>query len=38
MYFEVLKRFDHGKTLPLLHPIDDMEINDKKLEELLNAK
>jgi hypothetical protein len=29
MHAEILKRFKMGDTLPLLHPIDDMEIEDK---------
>jgi len=34
MYFELLKRFDNGKTLPLLDPITDMEIESKSLVKL----
>ena len=36
MYFELLKRFPNG--LPLLHPIDDMEIKSKALKKLLQAQ
>ena len=32
MYFELLRRFEQeGKGLPLLHPIDDMEIENERL-------
>jgi hypothetical protein len=31
MYFELLKRFEGGKTIPLLDPINDMEIESKAL-------
>ena len=33
MYFELFKRFDNN--IPLLHPVDDMEIEDKRLKKLL---
>ena len=36
MYFELLKRFPNG--LPLLHPVDDMEIKSKTLRKLLSAQ
>jgi len=36
MYFELLKRFKG--TLPLLHPISDMEIESKTLKKLLDAQ
>ena len=36
MYFELLKRFQGA--LPLLHPVDDMEIESKKLKKLLNEQ
>lgn len=36
MYFELLKRFK--SNLPLLHPIDDMEIGSKTLKKLLDAQ
>ena len=36
MYFELIKRFKGG-MLPLLHPVDDMEIKSKKLKKLLDA-
>ena len=38
MYFELLKRFSMGETLPLLHPIEDMEIEDRDLEKLIKAR
>ena len=36
MYFELLRRFQGG--LPLLHPVDDMEIKSKTLKKLLAAQ
>jgi hypothetical protein len=33
MYFELLKRFKGD--VPLLHPVKDMEIEDKTLDKLL---
>lgn len=44
MYFELLKRFDGGKALKELDPIEDMEIefddeqDDLDIKELVNAK
>jgi len=38
MYFELLRRFDGGKNLPLLDPIDDMEIESERLTKLVDAK
>jgi ATP-dependent RNA helicase DOB1 len=38
MYFELLKRFDGGKTIPLLDPIADMEIESKGLTKLMGAR
>jgi hypothetical protein len=38
MYFEVLKRFDQGKSVPLLDPIKDMEIDSKTLAKLIDSK
>lgn len=38
MFFELMKRFNYGESLPLLHPIEDMEIEDKSLSELMKAK
>jgi hypothetical protein len=38
MYFEVLKRFEQGNTLPLLDPKEDMEIEDRELDSLLKAQ
>ena len=35
MYFELLRRFK--ENIPLLHPVDDMEIEDKVLGQLLEA-
>ena len=37
MYFELLKRFQGG-GLPLLHPVDDMEIESKTLRKLLKQQ
>ena len=34
MYFECLKRFDQGRSIPLLDPINDMEIESKTLSKL----
>ena len=36
MYFELLKRFQGN--LPLLHPVDDMEIESKTLRKLLKQQ
>jgi hypothetical protein len=33
-----MKRFNYGETLPQLHPIEDMEIEDENLNDLLKAK
>lgn len=38
MYFEILKRFGGGLNVPVMHPVADMEIKSKTLEELLKAK
>jgi len=38
MYFELLRRFEGGATLPLLHPIDDMEIESERLTKLVKAQ
>ncbi len=38
MYFEVLKRFEQGKTVPLLDPIKDMDIDSKTLKKLIESK
>lgn len=38
MYTELMKRFDQGNKLPLLDPIEDMEIEDKELKEYLKVK
>ena len=44
MYLELLKRFEGGKTLKQLHPINDMEIeydaetDAMDIKELLDAK
>jgi hypothetical protein len=37
MYFEVMRRFEQGNTLPLLDPKEDMEIESKELDDLLKA-
>ena len=34
MFLEIMKRFEFGKTIKILHPLDDMEIEfDKGTEE-----
>ena len=38
LYGEIMKRFENGDSLPLLDPIDDMEIEDKQLGDLIQAK
>tara|TARA_B110000285_G_scaffold233177_1_gene306168 strand:+ start:2587 stop:2805 length:219 start_codon:yes stop_codon:yes gene_type:complete len=44
MYLELLKRFEGGKTLKKLHPIEDMEIeydaddDEHDIKELVAAK
>jgi len=38
MYFEVLKRFDGGRTIPLLDPVKDMQIESKTLNKLLDSR
>ena len=39
MYFELLKRFGgKGETLPLLDPIEDMEIEDSLLKQYTEAR
>jgi len=38
MYFEFLKRFDQGKSIPLLDPINDMEIDSKTLRKLTASR
>lgn len=38
MYFEVLKRFDGGKSVPLLDPISEMEIDCKSLSKLIESR
>ena len=38
MYFELLKRFDGGKSIPLLDPVCDMEIESKALGKLNDAR
>ena len=39
MYFELLKRFGgKGETLPLLDPIEDMEIEDQLLKQYSEAR
>jgi hypothetical protein len=37
MYFEVMRRFEQGNTLPILDPKEDMEIESKELDDLLKA-
>ena len=38
MYFEMLKRFDQGRSIPLLDPIIDMEIDSKTLRKLTASR
>lgn len=38
MYLELLKRFEGGKTLKHLHPIDDMEIEFDPQEDTIDVK
>lgn len=38
MYFEVLKRFEQGKNIPLLDPIKDMDIDSKTLKKLMASR
>lgn len=38
MYFEVLKRFEQGKTIPQLDPVKEMDIESKTLSKLLTSK
>jgi ATP-dependent RNA helicase DOB1 len=38
MYFELLKRFDGGKSIPLMDPISDLEIESNTLKKLTEAK
>lgn len=38
MYNELMKRFDRGDKLPLLDPVEDMDIQSKDLDKLLETK
>lgn len=38
MYFEIMRRFEQGNKLPLLDPIDDMEIDETNLNSFVEAK
>lgn len=39
MYSEIMKRFGgDGSKLPSLDPIEDMEIEDRQMEELIQAR
>lgn len=38
LYLEFMKRFDYGEKIPLLHPVEDMEIEDSKLNSLLKKE
>lgn len=38
MYLELLKRFEGGKTLKQLHPIDDMEIEFDAEDDKIDIK
>lgn len=37
MYFEFLKRFNLGETLPMLDPIEDMDIEGEELQKYVEA-
>ena len=37
LYGEIMKRFNNGDGLPILDPIEDMEIGDIHLKELIEA-
>lgn len=39
LYNEIMKRFGgNGDKLPILDPLEDMEIDDKQLQEFIAAK
>ena len=38
MYFELLKRFEQGKTIPFLDPVKDMDIDSKTLSKLVATR
>jgi hypothetical protein len=38
LYNEIMKRFANGDKLPLLDPLEDMEIEDKQLKEYIRAR
>lgn len=38
MYFEVMKRLKWGAEVPLLDPIQDMDIDSKTLKKLTESK
>jgi hypothetical protein len=38
MYFELLKRFDQGKSIPILDPVKEMDIDSKTLSKLLATR
>ncbi len=38
LYGEIMKRFQNGDALPVLDPIEDMEIEDTQMAELVQAK
>ena len=38
LYGEIMKRFQNGDALPVLDPIEDMEIEDTQIAELVQAK
>ena len=38
MFMQIMERFNYGETLPLLDPVDDMEIETPELKKLLKAK
>lgn len=38
LYGEIMKRFSNGDALPILDPIEDMEIEDKQMTDYIDAK
>lgn len=38
MYFEVMKRLEYGKKVPLLDPVQDMDIESKTLKKLMESR
>ena len=38
MYFELLKRFENGRSIPILDPVKEMDIDSKTLSKLANTR